>query len=294
MKCTSPYIGARGAFGCGQCLPCRMNRRRTWTHRLMLEAMDHQDKTFVTLTYSPKFLPSDGGLSPEHLRDWLKRFRRRIEPRVVRYFAVGEYGDETWRPHYHVALFGVKPCDYALVPRKYRRICRCPQCLDVRETWKFGHVSLDILEAKSAQYIAGYVVKKMTGRDDPRLNGRLPEFARMSLKPGIGANAMFDVASALMRLSLDGAVPSVLKIGGRDWPLGRYLRRRLSMYVGQSDEDRVKYGEDVLNRLYEELQQVRAYALAVDKSVKSVYAELNEGASRTLSAREALYKRRVI
>ena len=42
-------------------------------------------------------------------------------------------------------------------------------------------------------------VQKMTAKDDPRLSGRPPEFCRMSLKPGIGADAMWDVASDFRR-----------------------------------------------------------------------------------------------
>ena len=44
-------------FGCGQCLPCRVNKRRLWTNRIMLESMCHDDNAFVTLTYNDDNIP---------------------------------------------------------------------------------------------------------------------------------------------------------------------------------------------------------------------------------------------
>ncbi len=87
------------------------------------------------------------------------------------------------------------------------------------------------LTAESAGYIAGYVTKKMTKKDDPRLNGRHPEFSRMSNRPGIGAKAMVDVGlsiyqnpGAFQAMVEEGDVTSVLQHGRKKLPLGRYLK----------------------------------------------------------------------
>lgn len=96
---------------------------------------------------------------------------------------------------------------------------------------------LGTLEAASAGYVAGYVTKKLTAADDERLLGRHPEFSRMSLRPGIGADFMHDVASTIMQFNLEeatqGDVPSSLRHGSRTLPLGRYLRRKLRVLVGK-------------------------------------------------------------
>lgn len=92
---------------------------------------------------------------------------------------------------------------------------------------------------KTARYITGYVAKKMTRRDDPRLNGMEPEFARMSLNPGIGADAIPDVASVMMQYKLEGKladVPTALRHGGSELPLGRYLRKLLRVQVGLDEK----------------------------------------------------------
>lgn len=79
----------------------------------------------------------------------------------------------------------------------------------------------------------------MTKIDDPRLEGRLPEFARMSRRPGIGVGFMHDVASALMEHNLDEKmldVPLSLAHGTTKLPLGRFLRRKLRTYIGRDEK----------------------------------------------------------
>lgn len=224
--CKKPYMQGVLAFGCGQCNPCRINRRRTWAHRIMLESLTHGDSSFVTLTYDDEFLPEGGSLDPVDPQKWLKRIRKAFHPAKLRYFLVGEYGDNTFRPHYHCALFGLAPSLTSLV----------------EETWGLGNVMVGTLTVQSAQYIAGYVTKKMTSKEDDRLCGRLPEFSRMSLRPGIGAKAMEDVADVLssgqgaLNVAAVGDVPMALNHGRNSLPLGRYLRRQLRERLGLSSD----------------------------------------------------------
>lgn len=283
MRCVKPFVSGKVAFGCGQCMPCRSIRLKTWAHRIMLEAGDHAECSFVTLTY--------GGdrrdLVPKDLQDWLKRFRKFISPRKVRYFAVGEYGDNTGRPHYHAALFGWPAC----YGRTNAGECQCPACLGVRQTWGFGHVMVGRLEIRSAKYIAGYCMKKMTHRLDVRLGGREPEFTRMSLKPGIGANAMWNVASTVLQYRQgDIDVPAGLQYSKNSvLPLGRYLRRKLREYAGRD----VSTPPESLSHQSEALQVLRAFAWANDRSVSSVFEEINGPYQDKISARYSIREKRL-
>ena len=78
----------------------------------------------------------------------------------------------------------------------------------------------------------------MTHRDDVRLRGRAPEFARMSTRPGLGAFAMAVFAEAVLsdagldEIEKTGDVPMNFRMGGKKWPLGRYLRSKLREEVG--------------------------------------------------------------
>jgi len=291
MLCASPISVRTGGrhetmlVGCGQCLPCRVNRRRIWVHRLMLEAALHGDKSFVTLTYSDENLPVGGTLVPADLRNFLKRLRKSVEPARLRFFAAGEYGDTTERPHYHLALFGYPNCSWGQTrPREH---C-CAACDQIRESWGHGNVFLGELTDASASYIAGYVLKKMTGKDDLRLAGRHPEFARMSNRPGIGADMMHEVASTLLDFNLDETqadVPSALRHGTRTMALGRYLHRKLRTYVGKSPDS----PESVKAENRAEMQRLReAQSLSKKQSLSNVYVEENLQKIRNLEGKQLI------
>lgn len=236
VLCADPFRSPSGVFGCGQCMPCRINRRRMWTARIVLEAGLHEYNCFATLTlrdrshFFLKVRPRE--LNPYHLRVFLKELRRLRAPHLVRYYGVGEYGDINWRPHYHLALFGVGMMEQPIIER----------------AWPHGHVHVGELTTDSAHYIAGYVTKKMTAPDDPRLRGLHPEFCRMSLKPGIGRNQAKVLAKSLMQegashaLVQTGDVPHEVRVDGKKYPLGRYIRRELRDEVGWSKEvpERIK------------------------------------------------------
>lgn len=292
MRCANPYTTQDGqAYGCGQCLPCRINKKREWTHRILLEAQLHADNAFVTLTYADENVPAKGSLEPKHLQDWLKRFRKSIEPTKIRYFAVGEYGDESQRPHYHVALFGFPTCAYGQ-SQNWRLRC-CSVCAMVSESWGLGKVFLGTLEPHSAQYVAGYTTKKLTSRDDIRLNGRHPEFARMSLKPGIGRDFLWDAASTLMSFNLETSqvdVPSTLRHGKKELPLGRYLTRELRKMVGKD----AACPPSVLQEQKEKLLPLQKAARS-SKDAPSLRHQIilaNKGKVASLTTRARIYKQR--
>lgn len=236
MKCKKPYMyNGQVPFGCGQCTHCRINKRRLWTARMILESYLHPYSAFVTLTYAPEHLPADGSLSKKHYQDWLKRLRYFLGDEKVRYYLVGEYGDQTFRPHYHAILFGFPPCAFN---SKWTEKCMCSSCKIIRESWTFGASQVGTCEPDSIHYVTGYISKKMTKKEDPRLGNRMPEFARMSLKPGIGSEAMLKIAEFLTTssgaefISRSGDVPINVTTNGKNFPLGRYLRKKLREIMG--------------------------------------------------------------
>lgn len=253
MLCKSP-ITVRSSnhwFPCGQCMPCRLNRRRVWAHRLMLEAGCHSENAFITLTYDDSHLPENGSLEPyaaSYVRKWFKNFRdlyRHETGRNLRFYLVGEYGDKSFRPHYHLIVFGYPPCANPYRKkwlRKRKKGCDCVPCARVSRSWARGFTDVAEVTLHSSQYVAGYVTKKMTKKDDTRLAGRYPEHSKMSTKPGIGASALPFIIDSLLdsetgELFLEnGDVPATLPINGREFPLGRYLKNKLRLAVGVTDE----------------------------------------------------------
>lgn len=278
MKCSKPYVINSQAHACTRCLACLINRRRLWAHRIKLEALNHAHNSFLTLTYSDENLPklSSGDGWTLQLRDlqlFLKKLRRRVEPSKLRYFAVGEYGEKNQKPHYHLAIFGGSSCSYGR--SRYSKIydtC-CEWCELCRDCWGLGHIFNGELNDKTAPYICGYVVKKMTAADDYRLKpGQFPEFARMSLRPGIGADMTHEIASSLLANEFDGEdVPGVLRHcqTGKMEPLGRYLRQQLRLRIGRDKAVPVS----VVEAMRDEMQPLRAFAFDNSRALSSVVTE---------------------
>lgn len=264
--------------GCGQCLPCRINKSREWSHRIMLESRAHEFSTFVTLTYKDEELNhisdnwnGDVPLIPTIVKKdyqlWLKRLRKYWSG-SLRYFLVAEYGDKTQRPHYHAALFGFPNCVYGKTRFVSSGEC-CLPCSIIKKTWDKGHSYLGELNKNSAQYIAGYVTKKWTKEDlwtKEKLKGRLPELARMSLKPGIGATAIKKLINFTeptrswdaVRESIDA--PVVLRSNGSTLPLGRYLRRKWREALGRSPDTPKSVGDAYIKELQGMYQNAKALA----------------------------------
>ena len=73
---------------CGQCVGCRLEYSRQWAVRCCHESSLHIYNCFITLTYDPEHLPSDGSLVLEHFQKFMKRFRKKIAPLQVRFFSL--------------------------------------------------------------------------------------------------------------------------------------------------------------------------------------------------------------
>lgn len=165
---------------CGTCIGCQKARAREWSLRCKLESARHRRVCWGTLTYSDKYVPPT--LSKRHISLFMKRLRKCLGKRRVRFFLSGEYGELTFCPHYHPIFFGISVDELALVQR----------------CWTFGHVKLFPISDNAIAYVAGYVAKKLGHKLDPeeRVNrdtGEVyqfqPPFVLMSRRPGIGGHA---------------------------------------------------------------------------------------------------------
>lgn len=180
------------ALPCGSCLGCQMSRAREWSFRCQLEFNDHDDTCWTTLTYDDAHLPPT--LAKAHLSAFLKRLRDRVLPTRLRFFASGEYGERTHRPHYHAILFGVSDRP------------------EIQESWPHGHVRTFPLSKALIAYTAGYCAKKVglkelreerVDRSTGELYTYQPPFIAMSKRPGIGGSARQHRASWRSQAILD-------------------------------------------------------------------------------------------
>ena len=157
---------------CGRCFQCRKVKVDDWTTRMMIEANQHLYNYFLTLTYNDDHVPFKGNcftLVKSDLQNYFKRLRK--QGFVFRYFATGEYGSHTFRPHYHVIVFSDKAIDIT----------------DFEKAWTLdniviGFVKLGSVTPNSIAYVAKYHI---FGFDLPE--SMVKPFNVMSRRPGIGS-----------------------------------------------------------------------------------------------------------
>lgn len=189
---------------CGKCIGCRLDYSRQWANRCMLEAKQWQHNYMITLTYDESNvhlvdgvnretgeLQKVGNLEPKDLTKFMKDLRRyymyHYNHDNIRFYACGEYGDNTYRPHYHVIVFNCPILDLEnFFLNKEREQIYLSNT--IRNIWKKGIITVAKLEWQVAAYVARYVMKKRKGKDSEEYYkklGVIPEFVRMSRGPGI-------------------------------------------------------------------------------------------------------------
>lgn len=186
---------------CGQCIGCRLDYSRKWADRMVMESSFHEHSWFLTLTYDQAHLPRSNLIldeqtgevvdSPFHtlvkkdMQDFIKRLRKNTNQKI-RYYLAGEYGDETYRPHYHLILFGLKLDDLQFF--KFSDL-KNPYYVSpmISKCWNKGNHFVAAFCWETAAYTARYVVKKLKGREGRFYEdfGIEPPFVLMSRKPGL-------------------------------------------------------------------------------------------------------------
>ena len=165
---------------CGKCVGCRSTQRRDWGLRIYHESLSHDRNCMVTLTYNDEHIPQDGKLSKSDVQKFIKRARKEFP---MRYFAAGEYGEKTHRPHYHICIFGE---DFRAISHSIGNGMYTNDQLE--RLWSdddgpIGQVSAIPLEPSSCMYVAGYVTKKA---------GDMETFSLMSKKPPLAYEFIMD------------------------------------------------------------------------------------------------------
>ena len=154
MLCTSPVSFREMTVSCGKCARCR--ERKSWLkrQRVGLEVQGHLGERawFCTLTFGA----DQEGDAYRSVQLWLKRLRKGLPGKKVRYVAAREYGARNGRLHYHVLVF----CDH---PVKYREL----------PVWDHGFYKYKIGDRSAWEYITKYIQKS---------GGKL----RGSVKLGVG------------------------------------------------------------------------------------------------------------
>ncbi len=254
MKCIKMVKNLRAVngmqfrtnFPCGQCLPCRVMRKKELILRLSLEARSNYQTWYVTLTYNQAHLPPGGNLVPKDLQDFLKRLRKNTKY-TFRYLACGEYGDDKGRPHYHLIIFADREIPFEMGYCRVRKKVTCLKSPFI-DAWSKDNISFgfaDVIPILSDQdgariygYVVGYVLESLTTHKQIE-SGLEPEFLRMSRK--LGYREIPKIVKMLKSHSvgtqyIEGVKITndlqMIKFGGKLYPLGRYMREKILLGLG--------------------------------------------------------------
>jgi hypothetical protein len=256
-----PFRGDLVQVPCGRCRGCRLDNARDWALRCYHEAQMHDENSFLTLTYNDKNLPKDGSIHKSHLQKFIKRLRKAIEPKRLRYYACGEYGEKMGRPHYHAIIFGYdfpdKEFHHVSNPKKRNRFSTSDQnkvytsgLLD--SIWQKGYGTIGEVSFESAGYVARYIGKKIGGEMAlEHYKGKNPEFALMSRRPGIGSKW-------LEKYFTDVYPKDFTTVNGRKMKPPRYYDKKLMKShwdlhetIKEQRKEKIKH-EDIIRRRQKE------------------------------------------
>lgn len=234
MACYSPFhVEIPGRLEsvpvpCGRCPYCLQRRVSSWAFRLRKQDEVSKCSFFITLTYEKPPMSKRGfmTLTKRDIPLFFKRFRnfyryRALNPDTGRmkwyydkvpqisYYAVGEYGSDNWRPHYHIIFFSAA------------HYTKDELMIKLYKAWDKGYIDVGTVTGASVAYVLKYVQKPsrvpLHKNDD-----RLPEFSLMS--KGLGSNYLTDNVKDYHRENLQ--INYVIQDGFK-LPVPRYYRERI-------------------------------------------------------------------
>lgn len=198
-KCFSSIVitkpsGHKQSVPCGKCEFCLVNKRQDWQFRLTQEMKIAESAHFLTMTYDEENLPlqvdTETGefvptLNKKDVQLFLKRLREKNidksiqinkyktrkqawkQTKQLRYYAIGEYGTDTERAHYHAIMFNLQK---DMEP-------------SLEQIWQMGYLHTGSVTPQSIAYVCKYSINKHYYKGI----GQKP-FAIMSKRPAIGHN----------------------------------------------------------------------------------------------------------
>lgn len=182
-------------LNCGQCTPCRLNYASDKATQMMCETSMHPEEEcwFLTITYNDEHLPHNKvrmktdrkgytgwkqivgiSLDQKNAEAFWKRLSFRYGSGIKKVYC-GEYGSETYRPHGHAIVWGLK-LDVTRLKKWTVNKWGDPiwRCEELEELWHDGHLQTpkkrkgqcmgNILVGRvtwnTCSYVARYTLKK--------------------------------------------------------------------------------------------------------------------------------------
>lgn len=223
VNCHTPVtLKDQMVVPCGRCGYCRDRKLNEWAVRLIAQCNATPfNAHFITLTYSTKFLPFQGGkpsLDPRDITLFLHRLRKMHQRagnvEKVKYVLAGEYGGKLGRPHYHAIIFGAH-MEHIIDAWK-----------DVETGEHLGNIRFGSVSPASIKYTLKYLMKESDG--EKVVNGSpfvhpIREFQRFS--KGLGKDWMTENMIRWHKKDLFNRI--YVPLNGAKYPMPRYYKDRI-------------------------------------------------------------------
>lgn len=284
MRCQRPYIKNGFPCPCGKCDPCRQRHASGWGFRIAKEAERMRSAFFVTLTYenAPKqYEVKENGkhvgykqtkrLTADiyHLQKFVKRLRKSQGKTEIKYYGVSEYGDETYRPHYHIIILGMDLLRFLGV-KQWNQYLQGKALLDGKhhfyvDTWALngkyiGNVTISPLTPARVNYTLKYISK---GRKIPQYKGDDRQREKSIMSKGIGLCYITPQIYKLHNNDLERQY--VVTDESQKIAIPRYLKERLydsaerqfmaEYYAAKELQQRGEMGEKELEKYYRKIKK---------------------------------------
>lgn len=263
MECFAPFqkqheiTGKYYDFPCGKCPNCLKSRVSGWSFRLMKHEQANKSAHFITLTYDTDHVPiTPNGFMTLAKRDiqlFMKRLRK-MSPKSsvldkISYYACGEYGGKTNRPHYHLIMYNV-------------------DVLKVEKAWNLGAIHVGDVTGASVGYTLKYMMKEgkipMHANDD-----RIKEFQLVS--KGIGINYLTPQMQNWHKADLENRMYVPLT-DGKKIRMPRYYKNKI---YNEEERERIASHLKMVKRHYDhdhpktELEKYNEFEAAINNLKKS-------------------------
>lgn len=177
-----------------------MNKRSAWVARNRNELFHSISAGFLTLTIDDEHIKYTSSGFPtldyKELQKFFKRLRKKYG-KGIKYFACGEYGSKSFRPHFHALIYNLPLLtngkDFFEFYRKR-----------IEEIWKLGIVSFSEVIEPRIGYITKYIIK--TNEEKKLYEENEIERPRLLVSRGIGSH-LIEKSNALGRHNSDYGKP---------------------------------------------------------------------------------------
>lgn len=281
-KCITPFYKRQDdkytPLPCGKCPECLARRTSGWSFRLMQEDKNSYNAYFITLTYDTKHIPiSKNGFLSLQKRDlqlFFKRLRKShsslykklqlpdISQRRIKYYAVGEYGTQRHRPHYHVILFN---CFAELIHEAWR---------DPETKQSIGEIFYGTVTEASVGYTLKYMCKQPQKRKHAR-DDRTREFSLMSKR--LGVSYLTDNMIRWHKNDLENRMYCNL-MDGKKIAMPRYYKEKI--YTTQEEKWRIKAHFSALSEAIDQPLSEHELAEAHLASFNKFYHRAEQGRNK--------------